>query len=144
MPGLSPTVLTALYLVIFVVACFAVYYLYFYEKPSESFRETEKDGGASSKKEKAQVLLFKASWCSWCTEFAPIWDEFCKKVASDASLKGVECVKYDVDDVKSKPLLDKYEVKSLPDVRFVIGDKVIKFEGERTVATLMDGLKKHM
>lgn len=67
--------------------------------------------------------------CGWCTKFNPDWEKFVK-MAPDT------IVTNKVDGTVS-PDIKKYNIKSFPHIQLVKDDKVIIFEGERTVENLM-------
>lgn len=62
-----------------------------------------------------KILKFSASWCGACKQLE-------KELST---LKGVEVQSIDVDEEESEPLIEKYDVKSLPTLIYLEGDKEI-------------------
>lgn len=67
--------------------------------------------------------------CGWCTKFNPDWDKFVKMAP--------ETIETNKVDGSSSPDIDKYKIKSFPHIQLVKDDKVMIFEGDRTVENLM-------
>lgn len=67
--------------------------------------------------------------CGWCTKFNPDWDKFVKMAPDTIVTNKV--------DGTTSPDIEKYKIKSFPHIQLVKDDKVIIFEGDRSVENLM-------
>ena len=93
-----------------------------------------------------KLYLFYADWCGASRSFLPVWNKL--KTNKDIS---DSMITYNVDkeehneerqeDKKSK--LDKFDIKYLPTVYFVSGNKSIEYKGERTVKDLLEYWKNN-
>jgi len=68
--------------------------------------------------DKKTLYFFKANWCGHCQRFKPVWDEVVEHCNSKNSDKyaGIELVELDIDQVESKPLMQKHGVRGFPHV----------------------------
>lgn len=80
--------------------------------------------------------------CGWCKKFNPVWEEFTIEV--DNKKVPVKPVKIDGSDEKNKPILEKFSINGFPHIQLEKGNDVVVFEGERTVESLMDFIKKNI
>jgi thiol-disulfide isomerase/thioredoxin len=85
-----------------------------------------------------QVLDFYADWCGPCKQMAPIIEEAKRKYGDK-----VEFVTVNADDPSNRPLMDKYQVKSLPNLCFLdakgnLVEQLIGFEGEAPILSALE------
>ena len=88
-----------------------------------------------------KLYLFYAEWCSASRSFLPIWNKLkINKNMSD------NMITYNVDkeehneerNIDKKSKLDKFDIKYLPTVYFVSGNKSIEYKGDRKVKDLLE------
>ncbi len=90
------------------------------------------------------VYNFNTTWCGWSRKFAPVWDNLASAYENDDSVKCHD-VKCDNPDEKTANLLSQFDIQGYPSVVIVQGEKVIEYQGERSVkaiSAVIDDLKK--
>ena len=95
--------------------------------------ETTSNGNGNGNK-KIVIYNFNTKWCGWSRAFQPEWDKFMSSVkSSNIEAKDVKC-----DDDSNSGLCEnsKYDIPGFPYVVAEVGDKIIPYNGPRTV----DGL----
>jgi thiol-disulfide isomerase/thioredoxin len=88
---------------------------------------------------KTIIYNFNTEWCGYSKKFQPIWDNFSSSLSSD-ELKNISAIDVKCDDKKNDDLCNKYDIPGYPYVLIVKQDKVIPYNGPRTVEGLRDGL----
>jgi len=90
--------------------------------------------------DKDVMLQVYAPWCGFCKKFSPIWNSFAQQVADVDHL-----VVAKMDGSRNSSPLDEFVWDAYPKLFFVkAGEKKpIPFEGDRTVANLVDFVSKH-
>jgi thiol-disulfide isomerase/thioredoxin len=80
------------------------------------------------KKKEPVLVLYHASWCHYCKEFKPMWDQFNK----NCKIKTAEI------ESERLPLstLEKHSVSSFPTIKLFVNGKVVLFEQERTLENI--------
>ena len=91
---------------------------------------------------KLKVYNFNTSWCGYSKEFQPIWDDFQEKHKSNNKVV-IQDVKCDDDsNDKAQELCKSYDVPGYPSVIFHKGNKVVDYQGKRTVEGLTEQMNK--
>jgi thiol-disulfide isomerase/thioredoxin len=85
----------------------------------------------------ATITYYYLPTCGWCTKFTPTWDKF----AEEAKAKGLNVRVNKVNGNEASEEVNKYNINGFPHVQLVKGDKVVPFNGERTVESLMTFVK---
>lgn len=107
---------------------------------------------SNDKKPEIVVALYHAEdWCGPCQSFAPIWDEFIKKVKSSKDYKYIKLDRSDgtcskIDDKSMENISDKlydkikeYRVSGFPTILlFVDNNNPKEFSGNRQADTLFE------
>jgi protein disulfide-isomerase A6 len=76
--------------------------------------------------DKIKVILFKADWCGHCKHFKPTWEAISKQYNNK-----YEFIVYDAD--KQKEHFKEYNVDAFPTVIVKNGNKLMNYEGDRSV-----------
>ncbi len=76
--------------------------------------------------DKIKVILFKADWCGHCKHFKPTWEAISKQYNNK-----YEFIVYDADKQREK--FEEYKVDAFPTVIVKNGNKVMNYEGDRSV-----------
>jgi thiol-disulfide isomerase/thioredoxin len=76
--------------------------------------------------EKTKVILFKADWCGHCKHFKPTWEAVSKQYNNK-----YEFIVYDADKQRDK--FEEYKVDAFPTVMVKNGDKLMNYDGDRSV-----------
>ena len=88
----------------------------------------------------AEIYIFYADWCPHCKTAAPHWDEIINTYDGktinriNIQFNKVNCT--DSDSAECAPLLSRFKVDGYPTVKMVLGDEVIDFDANPTVASL--------
>lgn len=80
--------------------------------------------------------------CGWCKKFTPIWESFDKEVTKNHM--PVILRKVDGSKEENSKELEAKNITGFPHVELEAGGKSVVFDGERTVADLMEFLKKNL
>jgi thiol-disulfide isomerase/thioredoxin len=80
------------------------------------------------KKKEPVLVLYHASWCGYCKEFKPMWDDFIKK----CKIKTAEIESELLNLLSSK----HHSVSSYPTIKLFVNGKLVLFEKERSVENL--------
>jgi thioredoxin-like negative regulator of GroEL len=84
------------------------------------------------------IILFKATWCHYCTRFLPQYEEFCK-IAKNKVL----CTMVDIDEedeliTEINSFVYGYTINSFPTIVLYNNGKYIKtYDGNRDVQDLI-------
>ena len=76
--------------------------------------------------DKMTVFLFKADWCGHCKHFKPTWEAISKQYNNK-----YEFIVYDADKQRDK--FEEYKVDAFPTIIVKNGNKLMNYEGERSV-----------
>lgn len=88
---------------------------------------------------KNKVMLFYADWCGWSQKFLPVWKEFtnqCDKL--NISHETIECTD---NELCSN---GKYNIEGFPTIILEANGNIIEYDGDRSVQSLLDFVKKNM
>lgn len=89
-----------------------------------------------SARQKLTLVDFYADWCGPCQTVSPIVQQVAKEMSNEINL-----VKVNVD--KSRPVADKFNIKSIPTLLLMDGNKIIwKKTGYITRKELKNKLSK--
>jgi protein disulfide-isomerase-like protein len=91
-------------------------------------------GGALENKPK--LVLFKAEWCGHCRNFKPTWE------AMKNSLTNIDFKTYDADNDES--VMSKYGIQGFPTIVLEKNDKVIEYNGERSVDNIIQFVNENL
>ena len=99
---------------------------------------TEAGGGAVQVASRPQVLDFYADWCGPCKQMKPVIEEAKRKYGDK-----VEFVALNADDPANRPLMDKYKVKSIPNLCFLdargnLVEQIVGFEGPYPIYSALE------
>ncbi|KAH8082811.1 protein disulfide isomerase [Cristinia sonorae] len=86
------------------------------------------------------LVTFTAPWCGHCKRMKPFYEEAAKIFAPES-----KCVlaNVDADDIKNRPLAEKYGIGSFPTIYFFGKDSKVEpelYEGERTTEAFVEYL----
>ena len=82
------------------------------------------------------IILFYADWCGWSQKFLPIWKDFTKECDNlNIQYKTIEC-----SDNK-KCFNSKYNIEGFPTILLEVNNKIIEYNGDRTVKSLLNFVK---
>ena len=88
------------------------------------------------KGEKPVFVIFYATWCPHCQKMLPI-------VSKLESHKDLIFVKYDIDDPRSKRLVDYYQIQAIPLMMiYRSGEQLWRWNGEIEEQELMQTVKR--
>ena len=124
------------YIIVLLVAVLA-YYLYndYVMKNTDSFETFDEN--------KIKIMLFSASFCGFCKEFAPTWEELKEKIKKDKSLKDrVIITAYSDED---KEAMKYHHIKSFPTI--ILKDKdgtYHTFDKDRSLENLMTFINEYL
>ena len=83
------------------------------------------------------VVLFHATWCPYCREFRPVFEDV-------TSRRGVDAIEAVIDD-DDNPLWEKYGIDTIPTViTFVGGTPVRRLDATRGVGLTAKELTDHL
>jgi hypothetical protein len=89
---------------------------------------------------KPTIYNFNTRTCGWSKKFQPEWDKFSESAKS--SLPNI--IVKDVKCEDNNEMCSKYNVPGYPYVLLEIDNKIIPYNGERTVESLTDFCNKNM
>jgi len=89
---------------------------------------------ADSNNNKTKIYNFNTSWCGYSVRFQPVWDKF----ADSFNDPNIDVIDVKCDDDNNKDLCQKYDIPGYPSVVKVTSNKVIDYEGPRTVEGLIN------
>lgn len=84
----------------------------------------------------AWLLKFYAPWCGHCRRLEPIYHQVY------LGLKGSPIIVAKVDATKYPSLASAYDVRGYPTIKFIQGDKIIDYSGDRTKEDIIEFAKK--
>ena len=130
------------FLILFFFILFSIVGYYAYRmiaKPVMDNRKTANIANMAQRPEEVNVYFFFANWCPHCTKAKPEWNSF--KTAYDGKeLNGnlIHCTEVDCTetDTTNAPLIQKFNVDSVPTVKMLKGGKQIDFDSKLTNDTL--------
>lgn len=142
MPKLNNT--TIILLVGAVVILAGLCFYFYYRKDKESYDGEEKQdkkpaSAPSGGPGQPALVLFHATWCGHCKDFAPEWKTLIEK------LKGSP---FKTVDMESKdPSIAQHNIAGFPTIRFYPfgfeqADKYAEYKGDRTAAGVLDFIGK--
>lgn len=116
-----------------------IIFISFFRKDKEEFSSTEESTCKAKKpsNSKIKVYNFNTLWCGYSRQFQPIFDDFKSKNKSD----NVEIIDVKCDNENNLELCKKYPIPGYPTVLFVEGDRVVEYQGNRTVEDLTKSLQ---
>jgi len=85
---------------------------------------------------KPKVMLFKADWCPYCTNFLPEWNNLTSKIGNK-----VDCIKYDSD--KDQNIINKYNIEGFPTIKIEYKSILIEYKGKRTADDIISFLQNN-
>ena len=100
------------------------------EEESILSSEADYNDTLSRSYEQPQMVVFSASWCGYCKQLKPLWEQ-ASSMNKVASWKTVDC------DDRQNPLIKKLNVQGFPTIVKLSGGKVYKFKKERTLENLL-------
>lgn len=107
------------------------------EMPAEDVEE------ALAVSQEKTLVLFHADWCGHCKNLMPKWDKAASEVnameGAGVKMVKVECGKPNEND-SHKMLMEKYQIKGYPTIKYFENGSVKEFTGERTE----EGLKSFL
>lgn len=77
--------------------------------------------------EKFTFVKFYAPWCGHCKTMAPDWEQLATDLKGEVSIANVDCT------VHSK-LAEAHQIRGFPTLKLFIGEDIIPYEGERSLA----------
>lgn len=80
--------------------------------------------------------------CGWCKKFSPIWEAFEEKLGGEQL--PLKTRKVDGSKEENAKELEEKGITGFPHVDLKVGDKTVVYEGERTVASLVEFAKKNL
>lgn len=101
----------------------------------------------------SSVVLFYAPWCGACEEFMPTYEKFAKLAKNEMKNVLVLKINYDKyeEQIRERKIGEKLSgggvaafVKSYPTVMFFHNKKMKKYQGNRTVESLKNGITSFM
>lgn len=95
-------------------------------------------GGGVKVASRPQVLDFYADWCGPCKQMQPVMEEARRKWGDK-----VEFVTVNADDPANRPLMEKYNVKSIPNLCFLdargnLVEQIVGFEGADPIYSALE------
>ncbi|XP_038069429.1 protein disulfide-isomerase TMX3-like [Patiria miniata] len=86
------------------------------------------------------LVEFYAPWCGHCQKLAPVWGDVGSKMSrSNPHIKVAK-----LDGTRYSSVMDKFEVRGFPTIKYISGEKVYTHRGGRTTQDIMDfALKAH-
>lgn len=88
------------------------------------------------KTDKKSVIVFSASWCQACKDFAPILETLANTVYVHE--QQVQFGKVVLDTLPSDNLAEQYGIQTLPSIRFVDKDNVTDYTDKRDLEKLVN------
>ncbi|KAI5711993.1 thioredoxin domain-containing protein 5 homolog [Diaphorina citri] len=83
-------------------------------------------------------VKFYAPWCGHCQSLAPVWQELAShfKTEEDVSIAKIDCTQH-------RSICQSFDIKSYPTLLWIeSGKKLDKFQGSRTLETLVNYVSK--
>jgi len=130
-----------------IIVCVAllIVYVYVYHIRSSSvdgFTENgERDGTSGDNAEPVTIMLFYATWCTFCKVAKPIWDDV-KQEYDDVLVNGRRVVFKEIDcsdkSAESTEMMDKYDVSGYPTIKMVKDGQVYDFDAKPTKTTIIE------
>jgi protein disulfide-isomerase-like protein len=77
------------------------------------------------------LIMFHAPWCGHCKTLSPIYTELAPRLRHRVNIGKVDCTVH-------KRICNQYEIRGFPTVKFLDGDTVVEFSGERSLSRLED------
>lgn len=121
-------------LVTWIVLVLILVYFFWCRKDQELFTDKVDN--------KIKVFNFNTSWCGYSKDFQPIWDEFQKKNKNKSNVKIMDVKCDDDSNDDAQELCKKYDIPGYPSVIFHKGNKIVDYQGKRTVEGLTEQLQK--
>lgn len=115
-------------IIVFLTIVILVGILYFFFRKIELFES------------QPTVTYYYLPTCGWCQKFSPTWDDFVKAVKE----KGLPVETRKVNGNEASAEIEKFGIQGFPHVQLVKGDKVVPFEGERSVEALMKFVESNL
>lgn len=81
------------------------------------------------------LLLYHMPWCGYCKNFMPVWNML--KPYRDyykVDMQSINCERY-------PEICKRDNVQSYPTIRLVSGNKIIEYDGNRTLEDLLQFIK---
>ncbi|OQV21430.1 Protein disulfide-isomerase TMX3 [Hypsibius exemplaris] len=82
------------------------------------------------RKDAKWLVMFYAPWCHHCHKSEPIWEQVAQTFNQHNSGLGVRVGK--IDATKQTRSAAEFHVKGFPTIKFIQGDNVVTYDGERT------------
>ncbi len=87
-------------------------------------------------KKEPVLVLYRASWCHFCHDFQPTWNNFTKT----AKIKTAEIESSDLGLTKSP----EHQVSSYPTLKLFVNGKVIHFDQDRNIDNINKFVSMHV
>jgi len=86
-----------------------------------------------------KIINFNTSWCYWSKKLQPVWDELTENMKN----KNIQCIDLKCDLDENKETCEKYNVQGFPTIKLIVDNKVIDYEGDRSLDNLSKFIEKN-
>jgi thiol-disulfide isomerase/thioredoxin len=90
---------------------------------------------------KLKIYNFNTSWCGYSKDFQPIWDNFQKKYKNNSNVEIMDVKCDDDSNENAQGLCKQYDIPGYPSIIFHKGNKIVDYQGKRTVEGLAEQMK---
>ena len=81
------------------------------------------------------LLLYHMPWCGYCKDFIPVWNMLKPyKQYYNVDMQSINCERY-------PEICKRDNITSYPTIRLVSGNKIIEYDGNRTLEDLLQFIK---
>ena len=133
-------------ILLFALVCVALLIALVYHVRSSSsidgFTENgERDETSGDNSTPVTIMLFHATWCTFCKVAKPIWDDV-KQEYNDVLVNGRRVVFKEIDcsdkSTESTEMMDKYDVSGYPTIKMVKDGQVYDFDAKPTKTSIVE------
>jgi thiol-disulfide isomerase/thioredoxin len=130
-----------LLVIVFVMVASYVYMTYFKKNNNEYVTNQEFEQTAET--DEAEVIMFYTDWCPHCKKAKPFWERV-KNEYDGTVVNGVKIHFKEYNRDHNEALAEKYEVKGVPTIFTLQGEKMVIYDARVTYDSLVEFLKSSL
>ena len=87
--------------------------------------------------------LFYAPWCGWSQKMIPVWEKFKKEINNNDNHSNNIFIK-EFSSTEHPDLMKKFNITGFPTIKLITPTKIIDYEGEREINSMIKFIKKYI